>query len=230
MRLALGASRARNVEHAQLHAAAAITQFRSNLSGDPGDLFHRADQHPHTVAQQARVGRIMDVGLDHRGVHTQTPAFHDPLVQRDLHKPRVNLLDCLGSERCSPAAHCLGVRRLCGAHPGKVPVHQISSYLALQHFIAPVANMLEDQKPQHHFGRSGAAAPAAALGMTLRQGIVHSPHQLLVRQNLIGMRHPVFPQITDFLDDQSVAEAELGTAHLNHDEPSRAAPAEAARD
>jgi len=38
-----------------------------------------AGQHPHLVAQQAAVGRIVNVGLDHSGVDAHPPEFGEAL-------------------------------------------------------------------------------------------------------------------------------------------------------
>jgi hypothetical protein len=69
--------------------------------------------------------------------------------------------------------------------------------------------------------------------MPPRQRFVHRCDNLLVRQNLIGVLHPVFAQIAHLLGDQSVTEAELRSSHLNHVAASRAvdaAPDAAAHD
>jgi hypothetical protein len=93
--------------------------------------------------------------------------------------------------------------------------------------------VLEDQQAQHDFGRSSQPASAAALGMPLCQRFVHCRHDVLVRQHLISMPHPVFAQIAHLLGDQSVTEAELYSPHLNHVAASHvvdAAPDAAAHD
>jgi hypothetical protein len=38
-----------------------------------------AGQHPHLVAQQAAVGRVVNVGLDHSGVDAHPPEFGEAL-------------------------------------------------------------------------------------------------------------------------------------------------------
>ena len=129
----------------------------------------------------------------------------------------MDLFDHTCSQRHAPAPHGLGVRGLAGAHPCEVAVHQIGADLALEHAIAPVADVLEDQQAQHHLGRNAQPTAAAALGMALAQGVVHGRHDLLIRQHLIGVPHPVFAQIAHLFGDQSVAEAALGAPHLNHD-------------
>jgi hypothetical protein len=45
--------------------------------------------------------------------------------------------------------------------------------------------------------------------MSLGERLINRRHDLFIRQNLIGMRHPIFTQIDDFFGDQAVAEVEL---------------------
>ena len=52
---ALGARRPRDIEHPQFHAATCGRAVGSSLTRDLADLLHGADQHPHPVAQQARL-------------------------------------------------------------------------------------------------------------------------------------------------------------------------------
>jgi hypothetical protein len=125
--------------------------------------------------------RIVDVGLDHRGIDAHPAPLGQPVFLGDLHHPLVNLADDLGPQGYAPAAHGLGVGRLRPADPGEVAVHQIGAHLALQHAIAPVADMLQDQQSQHHFGRSAQATAAAALGMPLRESFVHGRYELFIR-------------------------------------------------
>ena len=166
----------------------------------------------------------MDVGLHHRRIHAHSAPFRRPLVPCEPYKSFVNLFDHVRPYRHSPAAHGLGIGRLGGAHAGEVAVHQVGAYLALQHAIAPVTDVLEDQQAKHHFGRSTRPAAAAALGMPLHQRFVHGSYDLFVRQHLIGVCHPAFAEIAHFLSNQSIAEAELSASHLNHGSSPRALP------
>ena len=158
----------------------------------------------------------MDIGLDHRSVHSHTAAFGHPVRLRDLHHPFVNLFDHLRPQSQAPAAHGLGIRHLGGAHTGEVAVHQIGPHLALQHRIAPVADVLENQEPQHHLGRRRQPASAAALGMPLRQRFVYGCHDVLILEHFISVLHPVFAKIVHLVGDQAVAKAQLHAPHLNH--------------
>ena len=93
------AARAGDLPDLIAHRTSAIPQSRTGSPGDLGDALHGAGQHPHAIAQQRAVGRVMDVGLHHRGVHTQPAAAHDALLARDGDHAVMDLLDSLGAER-----------------------------------------------------------------------------------------------------------------------------------
>ena len=158
----------------------------------------------------------MDVGLHHGGIHAHSTPVRYSLVLRYFHHSFVNLLDHLRPERHAPAADGFGVGHLGAAHPAEVAVHQVGTHFALQHLIAPIADVLEDQQAQNHLRRGALPATAAALGTPLRQSLVHRRHQQFIRQNLIGVLHPIFAKIVHLGGDQSVAEAQLRAPHLNH--------------
>ena len=162
------------------------------------------------------IGRIVDVGFHHGGVHAHLAPGRQPVGLSQLHQPLVNLLDHLRAHGKTPTAHGLCIRRFAGADAGEVAVDQIGAHLALEHLVAPIARVLEDQKPQHHLGWCTSPAAAPALGMPPRQSLVHRCDNVLVREHRIGVLHPVFTKIAHFLGDQSVAEAELRPPHLNH--------------
>src|ERR1019366_1022455 len=88
-----------------------------------------------------RIGRIVDVGLHHGGVHAHSAPRRQSVGLGQLHEPLVNLLDHLGPHRHAPTSHRLCIRRLAGADAGEVAVHQIGAHLALQHAITPVADV-----------------------------------------------------------------------------------------
>lgn len=219
-----GTRNPRDIEQPQFYASRSVAQLGSGRARDLGDLLHGADQHPNPVTQQRAVGRVMDVGLHHRRIHTHSASLRHPLLLRDLHDPVVDLSDCLPIHSQAPAPHRLGVRHLAAAHTGEVAIHQIGAHFTFQHVIAPVANMLEDQQPQHHLGRRAQPTTTAALGMSSRQRLVHRTDDLFIRQNPVSMGHPTFAKIAHFPGDQAVAEAQLRSAHLNHVSSSPAAP------
>jgi hypothetical protein len=159
---------------------------------------------------------VVNVGLHHRRVHAHPASRGHAFGLSYLHHPLVNLLEHLRPERHAPAPHRLGIGHLAAARAGKVAVHQIGPHLAFQLLITPVANVLEGQQPQHHVGWRTPSAAATAFGMPFRQRLVHDHDNVLVRQYLIGVLHPVFAKIADLLRDQPVPEAKLPSPHLNH--------------
>ena len=169
--------------------------------------------------QQDTVCWMVDVGLYHCRIHAHSPSRGYALVPGDSHHPLVNPFEHQWPECHAPAPHRLGVGHLGCAHAGEVPVHEVSAHFALQRGITPVADVLEDQQPQHHFGRCSQPTAAAALGMPLRQGVVYRRHDLFICQHLIGVLHPVFAKIAHFVSDQTIAEIELDPPHLNHTVP-----------
>src|SRR6202040_1674979 len=119
-----GAGRPRDLQHPPFDAAAAIAQLGAGRPSDTGDLLHHAGHNPLPVAQQAAVGGVVNVGLDHRGVDAHPPAFRHPIVARDLHDPFMDLFDHRRPHGDAPTAHGLGVGHLGAAHPGEVAIHQ----------------------------------------------------------------------------------------------------------
>ena len=158
----------------------------------------------------------MNVGLDHGGVDAHASAGRHPVVACDLYDPLVDLLHHRGPQRWPPFAHGLGIRRLGGAHPGEIAVHQIGAHLPFQHLVTPVAHVFEHQQTQHHLGRGARSAAFAALRMTLGQGLVDRRHDLRIVEQLIGLFHPRFMKLLDFFGDQPVTKAALRTMRLNH--------------
>jgi len=71
--------------------------------------------------------------------------LHDVLGLSQLHDAIVDVLDCCRTERHTPAPHGLGIRHPGAADPGEVAVHQVGAHLALEHAVAPVADVFEDQ-------------------------------------------------------------------------------------
>src|SRR5712664_2742552 len=82
--------------------------------------------------------------------------------------------------------------------------------------VTPVAHVLEHQQTQHHLGRGARPAAGAALRMPLGQGLIDRRHDVLVAQHLIGVLHPLFVQILDFLGNQPVTKAALRPPCLDH--------------
>ena len=103
------------------------------------------------ITQQTAISRIVDIGFHHRGVDAHTFPFDDPVLHRDCNYASMQIRNHIGSDDLPKPSQCLRIRHLLCADPGECPVHQIGPDFPLQHFIAPVANVFEDEKPQHHF-------------------------------------------------------------------------------
>ena len=120
-----------------------------------------------------------------------------------------------------PPPHGLGIRHLAAADPSEVAVDEIGTHLALEHLIAPVADVLEDEQSQHHLRRRTMPPAAAALGMSLAECFVHRSDDGIVIQDPVRMLHPVLTQIGDFFGDPMIPELQLCPPHRNHDASSR---------
>jgi hypothetical protein len=216
-----GARHPPDLQQPQLHTPAPVAQLGSNRAHDVCDLPHETGQHANAVPQQGAVSWVVDIGLHHGRVHAHPPSSGHALLSGDPHQAFMNLLENLRPERHAPPTHGLGIRGLGAAHMSEVPVHQIGAHLALQHLVAPIPDVLENQQPQHHVGRRAPTPAAAALRMPFRQCLVHGRNDRFIRQDRIGVLHPVFAKIAHFVRDQPVAKAELGPPHLNHGRFSR---------
>src|SRR5512143_2177250 len=121
----------------------------------------------------------------------------------------MDLLDRVSPERHTPSSHRFGIWHLVRAHMREVAIDEVGANLAFQNLVAPIAYVLEDQKPQYSLGRNTLPPPTAALGMTLRQCLIYRADNLLVRQHVIGMLHPGFAKVAHFPGDQPIAKAAL---------------------
>src|ERR1700730_440697 len=69
--------RAPDPHHIALYAAHTVAQLGSGFTGQGRDLLHQSRQHTRAVAQQAAVGRIVNIGFHYRRVHAHAPALDD---------------------------------------------------------------------------------------------------------------------------------------------------------
>ena len=76
--------------------------------------------------------------------------------------------------------------------------------------------MLQDQQAQDHLRRHATATTAAALRVAPAERFVDRRDNGLIVEQPIGVLHPSLAQVLHFLGDQSVAEAALGSPHLDH--------------
>jgi len=134
----------RDLEQAQLHAPAAVTQLGPDRTHDIRDLLHGAGQHPNAIPQQRTVGRMVDVALHYGGINAHAPARNDAVVMRYFHHPIMDLPEHLRPDRQPPSPHSLGIWHLPAAHSGEVAVHEVGAHLAFQGGIAQVPDVLED--------------------------------------------------------------------------------------
>src|SRR5215471_3861662 len=130
---ALGTCRAGDLQGPQFDAAAAIAQFHADITDNLGDRLHRAGQYPHPVVQQAAIGGIVDVGLDHGGVDAPASAFGDALVIGDLHDPLMDLFDHIRPTATPhrPMVLASGIFSP-PTYPGEIAVDEIGAHLAFQ--------------------------------------------------------------------------------------------------
>ena len=99
--LAAAAACPSNFEKAKFHRSRAVAQLGTRGAGQARDRFHRAREHPHPVAEERTVGRIVDVGLHHRGIDAHPAPGDDLLLLGDGHHPLMDLLDDLRAQ-CDP--------------------------------------------------------------------------------------------------------------------------------
>jgi len=141
--LGAAAGRAANFHQPIAHRSGAIAKLRSCGAGELRNAFHRAREHPHPIAEQAAVGRVVNVSLHDGGVHPQPATLDDSPLLGDGHDALMNLGDDLRSQ-CDPElAQGLGVRNLFRTHPRELAIHQVRPHLALEDGVAPVAHVLE---------------------------------------------------------------------------------------
>src|SRR3954454_22073000 len=158
----------------------------------------------------------MNIGLDNGGVHAQLPSLHHIVLASNGYDALVQLLDHFRSQLASEAGNGLVVGNLSAADTREFTVHQIGAHLPLEFYVAPLANMLEQQQPEDNLGGSPSATARLALFAELALSGLHDHQQTVVIECLIGMPHPWFPEICNMFGDEAVSKAELHTASRNH--------------
>ncbi len=73
--------------------AAAVAQLRANLASRLGHFLHYASEHAYPIAHQATVSGIVDIRLDHCGIHSHLLTGDDFVFQSDPDHPLVELVD-----------------------------------------------------------------------------------------------------------------------------------------
>lgn len=179
-------------------------------------MFHGAREHPHAIAQQTAVGRIVNISLHHRRIDPQLAARNDLLLLRDRHHALMNALDALRPQGEAELAQGLGVRHSLRAHARELAIDQVRAHLTLEDRVAPVADVLQQQQAQHDFHRRAFPTTRTAVGPASSQCLVDGAEQLRVGEHVIDVAHPVLPQVTDLFGDESVGEVHLAAAQFNH--------------
>jgi hypothetical protein len=161
--LAFAAAGARNLHHAQLNTARPVAQLRPHFAGHFRGPLHQTRQHTHPVSQQATVGRIVNVGFHHGGIHSQFAALDDLLLLCDRHQPPMQLFHRFGPQLPRQPAQRLIVRNFSAANACELPLDEIGTHLPVQLIKAPVEHVLERQQSQHNLG--WRAFPTAGLAL-----------------------------------------------------------------
>src|SRR5918992_4649845 len=72
-----------------LGAPGAVAELLPALAQKLLRLAHQPTQNPHPVVEQSAIGRVADVGLDHRGVGPELPAARHLALTSQLDRPLV---------------------------------------------------------------------------------------------------------------------------------------------
>src|SRR5262245_3584793 len=102
------------------------------------------------------------------------------------------------------------------ADAGELAIDEIGAHLPLEHSVAPVARVLENEQAHDHFCAKAAPAARAAQAMALGQSLIGGHHDFFIGQHAIGMDHPFLVKAIDLLGDQLVAEGELCAPRVDH--------------
>src|SRR5215470_1214633 len=133
--------------HPLAHTPRPIANFALQPTRLPSDLFHGPCPHPRAVVQQPAVGRIVNIGFYHRGVHPHlSPLNHSSLLSQ-RHDSRVQLRDGLRTDHLSQPYQRLGIRHFFHSYPTETAIDHVGSHFPLQNFVTPVAHMLQNQHP-----------------------------------------------------------------------------------
>jgi hypothetical protein len=95
----------------------------------------------------------VNIGFNDGRVDAHLTPLDDLLLLRNCYDPFVDLLNHLWSQSKCPLVHDGIVWNLTATDTGERTVHQVGAYFALQHFIAPVTDVLEQEQSQNDLGR-----------------------------------------------------------------------------
>jgi len=152
-----------------------------------GKAADQAREDPHHVPQQSVVGRMMNVGLDHRGVDPQLGA----VLQAKRHR-RLNHQIIDGFERCRRQPVEAAVEGVMLGHRIAVEIGELTQRQAVgdplaQLAIIPVLEAHQHQRAQH-LRRRQAATAASGLLQTAHQIAPHPLDHLMLAVEETGNR------------------------------------------
>jgi hypothetical protein len=152
----------------------------------------------------ASPNKLLSVRFNHGGVDAHSAPLRYTLFLRYYHNSLVDLFDDVRPQSHAPATHSFGVGHFGKADMGEVAINEVGAHFPFQHHVAPVGHVHEDEQAQHHFGRIAPPTTCAAQVTAGGQSVIDCCQDLLIRQHLVGMDHPVLVETFDFLGDQSV--------------------------
>jgi hypothetical protein len=124
------------------------------------------------------------------------------------HSP-VQLLDHFRSQQLSDANQGFGIGHFLATNPCEIAIHQVGSHFALQHVVAPVPRMLQNQQSEHNLSRRLLSSAGATMLAPLRLCVVDIVQNRLVFQQTIRHTHPWLPEVGHFLPPEGVTQAGL---------------------
>src|SRR6202165_719643 len=218
--LAFVAAGVSDLQNTPFYAPRAIPKLRSHFANHRRHFLHYANEHPHAVAHERAVGRIVDIGFHYGCVDSHLAARYDFLFQSDRHGALMQLLDCFRTQLTCHPAHGLVVGNLPAADASELPINKVGTHFARHIFVTPAAHVLQQQHPQNDFGWRPRASTRLAPFVESCPLLHNNLEQLIVIQCLVGVAHPGLPEILDFFDDEAIGEAALQTAGGDHALPS----------
>ena len=141
------------------HRTRTVANADARLADRRRDLAALAGQALDALRRQAGVGRVLDVGLDHRRIDPDRPRAEPLLADRGVDQRPDDVVDRL-------LAHALGeladrrlvAHKLAERDPAEAPQMHRVRYLRDQRPVAPTVTLLEDHQP--HIGLDRDRRPA----------------------------------------------------------------------
>jgi hypothetical protein len=126
-------------------------------------------QDAHPIAEEAAIGRIGDVRLDHRAVDPELPAAGHCARPRQRHHPLSELLDGFRPDEVGPADERGVVRDRRQVDAAELAQDQAVGDAALGLRVAPAIEPLDHQQAQDHLDGGAVAAPGRGVRIPLGQ-------------------------------------------------------------